>query len=396
MMVLGWLLWGCGPIIIEVGEGHEDCTSTVAWDATCVDRPDLCDLEVHSLMEMEDLDQAVDIVFVGDGFTRGQRRDFELKVDSLWSGMLADPQSIVGREPTVFNRHRVALVSSSWDVGDDDVEDTPLGGCLSAGEGGPFLTSAGGAVRLAGNNAPDADVVVVILNTLWGRANASLSFGFEGETGQVNLHRGDSWKVLDHELGHALVGLQDEYSEGLGTMPAVPLPQWSSEPYDDLWPVPNLTRDPTGARWAHHEPEMHEGGARYDSGVYHAFASCRMLASGSENYCPVCDEAVEAFIGDLLGRDDGPPRCVLTADETNDAALDVRLEGVDYNRGLDLSLQAGGQLAQWSQGARYDRVDLATDGGPVDVRGTCRDRFGSEAIVSMSWDPDGGFAEVAE
>ena len=55
------------------------------------------------------------------------------------------------------------------------------------------------AIRASGI-APDA-VVVVVKDSL-GRAN-----------GRVHVSSNDDWRVVKHELGHAMFGLADEYTE---------------------------------------------------------------------------------------------------------------------------------------------------------------------------------------
>lgn len=290
LLGLAAILGGC------LDEGLPQCPEWRAGGAIdCEDAPELCDLPVTHLSGAPD---AIRVVFVGDGFGPGDREVYIRWVDRLIEGLLGDASTIVGRAPERFAFHRVDLFA------DDGAH--LLGACAGDRSSGDVLKVDDRRVALASTAAGPAQVVVVLVDTDGLRASAG---GFV-DAPTVKLTRSDDFLVLDHELGHALVGLGDEYVDGSGryTPPAFAYSSWPHpEPYLTR-DAPNLSIYGDGRRWAELADGARAGSGGYASGVYHPPYRCRMGAGEANRFCPVCDHAIDAW----LAGGEGPTTCEIT------------------------------------------------------------------------------------
>jgi hypothetical protein len=303
-------------------EASNACVAApLAAPPTCETHPTLCGRPVRADLRQRDPAYAVDLVFVPEGYAASELDDFHARVTSLLRDLEGDPGSIVGRDPARFNRYVIDLVAPQGSTVIDGALDTPLQGCLGRDaitpSGTPLLVVSADLARFAARaHVPAADVVVVLMNHRGARANAPRMRGFEQDLGLALLGRQHDARVLDHELGHALVHLGDEYVDGGdcwgegGAAPGVarsPGDWWS-----DLAESPNLTQDPAGARWSALVRGARAGGARHARCVYHPTDACRMGDDSARPFCPVCDDAIERVLRDVrAGVDNRAPRCGL-------------------------------------------------------------------------------------
>ncbi len=264
--------------------------------------PELCGLAVDSITREPDLNLAIDVVFVSDGYTAATIGSFRDRVRELVDQLTADGDGIVGRDPTLFNFHRLDLVGEGTEV-----ESRPLRSCVSdlGGESSWFLVGDDARVERAAANAPAVDLLVVIV------AGSGGSRGPAGRTvlgtNIVRMSDDVSHRVLTHEMGHALIGLGDEYVElDRRHYLADRYERWTSNPLP-----PNLSLSPEGD-WGGLVTGAIEGGGRYARGVYRPTNRCRMLDAHSDvQFCPVCSAAIDLVLRSRRGTSDGPPRCGL-------------------------------------------------------------------------------------
>jgi len=286
----------------------------------CESHPALCNLPVTRDVRTDDPRFAVDLVFVPEGFPAASLGRFRRRVDELLQRLDRDPSSIVGRDPARFNRYRIDLTTRG-SATDDDLQDTPLRGCLRRDEllpgGQPLLTAHPLLSRfVARANVPEADIVVVLHNTDAGRANAPVQLEPDVDFGMISLGLQHDFRVLDHELGHALVHLGDEYVE-LETcyadgLSAPPLGTSPGEWWTGLGYTPNLATDPAGTRWQHLVAGARPGGARHRRCIVHPTDRCRMGDDDRQPFCPVCDDAITRTLQSFRdGVDHRPPLCAL-------------------------------------------------------------------------------------
>jgi hypothetical protein len=293
----------------------------LAAPPTCETHPSLCECPVRADLRQRDPAYAVDLVFVPEGYAAHELGDFHARVSSLLRDLEADPGSIVGRDPARFNRYVIDLVAPQGVTVSDGALDTPLRGCLGRDAitpgGMPLLVVNADLARFTARaHVPAADVVVVLMNHRGARANAPRLRGFEEDLGLAVLGRQHGARVLDHELGHALVHLGDEYVDGgdcWGEGAASPgLARSPGDWWSELAESPNLTQDPSGARWSALVRGARAGGARHARCVYHPTDACRMGDDDTRPFCPVCDDAIERTLRDVrAGVDNRAPRCGL-------------------------------------------------------------------------------------
>lgn len=304
---------GCSRV---VDVGLPSCTDVpVTLDdgvgADCESDPLLCDLPVHSEPAVDG--EVIDMVFLAAGGLRSQ--DLTVTVDALMAAHRRDPRSIIGRDPELFRAHVVDVPPTPW-FGTD-----PLPACVDTDSIGTVNVSLA-RVRLAAANAPEADIVVVM--------TPDLSFKLrESAPGNVLLVTlGGEPGTFEHELGHALVGLGDEYVEF--DMCCYEGPDALPFHVGDvgLTLFPNVTTDPAGTMWDG-LAAAREGADRCTRCAFGPDAACIMAASTVGTFCPVCERAIEArlhaFAPDRHD-DTDRARCAL---ESNDVDGPARGEDVD-------------------------------------------------------------------
>lgn len=261
--------------------------------------PELCDLEVTSQIEQPDLAYAVDIVFVGDGFTDQEswRQSALAMIATIREQTLS---YIYPAVPEVFNFHIVDVISQTNEVTDEDTDDTALG-MRASGSG--FISVNQYKAGLAAANAPDVDVVFAIANTNGGRANANYPSAL-ATGGSVRMSNNTS--AATHELGHAIVRLADEYLEESNC-------RENNE--GQLADLRNVTQEPTCQKYTTTPGTTCEEGNHYcRRGKYRAAQQCLMRSNGDVEPCPVCRRAMEdMLLQRRTGQDSAEPWAAFSA-----------------------------------------------------------------------------------
>src|SRR5690606_34325470 len=195
----------------------------------------------------------VDIVFLGDGYTHADHAaglyddHINAYVNYMFSQAFSDP---FPRYHNFFNVHKITTnsIHSGADVPNatppvfrvtpfNASYEVPAGETYNGSDNDRLIlidTSAADAARaagLAGTNIT-ADIQLMTVN----------SDKYGGSGGSWAVFSGPNFaasEVALHELAHSFAGLADEYG-GFTT------PYTGGEPSE-----PNVTTDPTGAKWAH-------------------------------------------------------------------------------------------------------------------------------------------------
>lgn len=227
----------------------------------------------------------VDIVFAGDGYrTTEIDTAYVQHVDALigylfGGGLLTDP---FGRYGKFFDAWRVNVVSAESGADDPSAgvfRDTALGASyLSDGVTQRALsvsttaTVAAVVSALAGTGIDPEMRFVTVNDTQYG-----------GTGGLFAVYAGDNAAALEvalHEVGHSFAGLADEYNYG-----GYPGAYVGPEPGQ-----PNLTTDPTGAKWAawlgYDQPGIgtigaYEGGFYQETGIWRPSFASKMNVLGA-------------------------------------------------------------------------------------------------------------------
>ena len=350
--------------------------------------PELCGLHVDSIIRESNLDVAIDVVFVGDGYTEASFGSYRDRVREWIDEVSADKESIVGRDPTLFNFHRVDVIGSP-------PQPRPLGTCriVDPDDGSFFIGDDDARANRAAANAPKADVVVVVAaGSSNARANAEL-FG----TRPIRMMHDDTHRVLTHEMGHALVGLGDEYVDIQRRHDFLDrYARWTGNPLP-----PNLSFSP-GGDWDGLVNGAIEGGGRYAHGVYHPTNRCRMLNTNEIAFCPVCSAAVDSVLSGRRGLQEGRPRCGIAAGPEMVDALKLPMRrllffGRDGNRIRSFQTYLQGQgipadhpgfpgdvASHMPAGFAYPLDDST---GATEVRVSCTDALGETNEASLDLHP---------
>jgi hypothetical protein len=295
--------------------------SILVGSSLCRSYPDLCGLKVTSTINEPDLDKAVDIVLVGDGYTdMAKWRTTATNFINTFKGH--NKPGIYQTAPELFNFHVVEVPSTSTAVSNDDTNDTALGMRTNSGS----IKAHGSRVSTAALNAPDSDIVVAVANSSKGRANAY--FPSQAMSGSSVRMAGGKPAPLSHEFGHAMFSLHDEYTESS---------KCTKRSESNLYRSSNVTVDSTCYKFKTTSGAGCVQGAVYcKSGIYRSASGCLMRASGNSSFCPVCKKAMRTMVLErLYGRDLGDPWAVIAApqkDETISGKKSFSVYVFDYFR----------------------------------------------------------------
>lgn len=220
----------------------------------------------------------VDIVFLGDGYTSTELNLYQTHINSMMSHFFNEGQDPFPRYSKYFNAHRIDVISQQSGA-DDPSAGTSVNTALDAtyrfdGSTQRLLyisnAKANAALSLGLGGAFTADMKLVTVNaTQYGGGGGSYAVYAGGNISAT--------EVALHELGHSFGGLADEYG-GFTT------PYTGDEPSE-----PNVTTDPTGAKWArwngYVQPGIgtigaYEGGRYYEDGIYRPSANSKMRSLG--------------------------------------------------------------------------------------------------------------------
>ena len=233
----------------------------------------------------------VDIWFVADGYTADQADqiadDVAAQMRYLTTDSLADP---FGRYASYFNVHVVTSVSAEEgaDRPDDGVfVDTAFDASYSWG---------GGPARLLYFDTFKADTAIdqvrptgIDIDMRLGVVNSAIYGGGGGSYAVYSAGVASAGDLALHEIGHSFANLADEYFTPGAAYTGGERPE------------PNVTIDPTGARWAEWigfddgilgPIGAYEGGYYAETGVYRPTVDSKMRSLGR----PFDAIAKEAFV----------------------------------------------------------------------------------------------------
>lgn len=405
---------GCGP-----GGGESDSVAVFDYpscseleqsetddrELDCRSHPELCDAAATTVHG--DVDRAShDLVFLSSGFTAEQLGAYRRRVDRLVSKVRSRSETIVGRAPGRFSVTRVDLAGG----------DRPLGGCLEYHEEPEhydLATDEARVRRAARQHVRSADAIVVLMNERTPHASAELAIYNASDTARiVQMHMRDDAGVLTHELGHALVGLEDEYSSYDGCFER-PDRRRASTVGDSLPRMSNLTLSADDPKWSDLVDGAVEGGDLKSSCVYHPTDRCRMLDSDHTAFCPVCDVAVDEFVygRDLAAARNRPPACraavyrerkehpfrqyktpkavdVVAFDRTGGVTVEFSVDG-RHKRTISVGEnewevdRPAADIQPYLE--NVDRPVATLQAGRHDLRVTCRDGLGAERTLETSF-----------
>jgi hypothetical protein len=321
----------------------------------------------------------VNMVFLGDGYTTSQiNTTYPAHIVAMTNHMFNPPGGVVTRDPypryeNFFNVHRVNVISnqSGADVVPEGIlRDTALDAAYyfdGSTERQLYIsdTKANAALNSALADAGfTADIPMVAVNdTRHGGASGTFAVYAGGNA--------SSTETALHEIGHLFNGLADEYG-------GFTLPYGSSEPREI-----NVTKDPSGAKWAHWHGYTQEGigviaafeGAKYyDIGLYRPSQNSKMRNLGQ----PFDAISREKIILDIYALVDP-----LDAHLSNITPLidppELWVDSIDP-RVIDVEWFVNGTKVPGARGEHFSLLDHGFGAGVFDVQARAFDPMGFDPV----------------
>jgi len=245
-----------------------------------------------------DANQAVDLLFLGDGFTEDQLPQFEEASHNLFNAFIAAhyynffnarfngwTQNVRSRETGIDDSDNAVAKDTAFDTG---MGMGDLRRCVF-----PTTSEGQALARKLGQDA-GADVVIIISNTT--EYGGCASNGLFAVTMDAN-----GPEIVSHELGHALFNLADEYDVGASP----PCAHDSSQPNvtnhgtADTVPWADLVTasefpTPAGSGGV----GAFEGAGYCPQGMFRPEDNCLMRSLGTP-FCAVCAREVNRFFDGL-------------------------------------------------------------------------------------------------
>lgn len=330
---------------------------------------------VVTLLDNGPVENRLDLVFVGDGYTAAQLGTYAGHVSNIWPVMLAETP--LDEYASLFNIHRVDVVSNQSGVDNDPfpgvLKDTALDMEFWCSGIDRLLCVNVGKANIQAYLAPDRDQVVALANsTTYGGAGYSAS-----DLATVSGGNFSSIEIVLHEVGHALGDLADEYDYG------GPATYVGSEPWE-----PNVSIYTTGsmasllAKWHLWLGEAGVGtfqGAKYSQfGIYRPTFNSKMRNLGAP-FDPINAEQLVAQLYAVVDPiDDATP----AGTYMGDAQLFV--DPIDpVQHALDVQWLADGALLPGATGLTLSAAALGFAPGlhQVSVRVTDNTSFVRDAAL---------------
>jgi hypothetical protein len=228
---------GSGPALVESREVFSPGGEITRVDTPVDAEPRgkagvLAPAEVSPMKKNGPSGERLDLVFVGDGYTRAELAQFARDAEAGLAAIMSTQP--FGRSRTMVNAWRVDVVSPEPGVDNDPepgiLRDTALDVELYCTGAARLLCVNEDKARQYAAMAPEADQIIAVAN--------SSTFG--GAGGAVATYSGSnptSPQIAIHELGHSLGGLADEYDydgEGCYSDPAPEQPNISIYSEDEM------------------------------------------------------------------------------------------------------------------------------------------------------------------
>lgn len=285
------------PVTMTVSSRSFDTGKFVEMKSFAIDPSDLSinrekanDWKVGCIQYNGPVGNKVDLVFIAEGYTREQMPKFLSDVRRMTDYLFSmEPYRSRRSDFNVW-----AVESESADPGPDIPHEGVWNNTVACSTFYTFhtdryLTSPNHkTVAQLACNAP-CDAMYVLVNT--DKYGGGGIYGFYGLcASDARFNR----EVFIHELGHSFAGLGDEYFD-------------SETAYNDMYNLkienwePNITtrvdfaskwQDMVGVRGV----GLFEGGGYSAKGIWRPREDCRMKTNTAEDFCPVCQRAINLMI----------------------------------------------------------------------------------------------------
>lgn len=178
--------------------------------------------EMVTLQEHAGLDDAINIVYLAEGYTASEQNAFQSSVQSINSGFFSE--SPFSNYKDFFNVFAIKVISEeSGGKHPRTASDCPPAGQFPAMNPNNYFgttfdyggihrlvvpVNMGQVMSIASSHLPQYDQILVLVNTT--------QYGGSGGTVATGTEHSSSVQLMLHEVGHSFAGLADEYWAGVG------------------------------------------------------------------------------------------------------------------------------------------------------------------------------------
>ncbi|MBN2778430.1 MAG: peptidase M64 [Bacteroidales bacterium] len=271
-------------------------------DDVAINKEKTVSAEVKKIKYSNSPDKALDLVFIGDGYTKDEIQSFYSDVENI-SNYLFSLQPF-NEQKNSINIWAVAAISD--ESGTDEPHNgiwksTALNSNFNTFGSERYLTSSDfHSIRNYAGLAPCDQVCILVNTKTYGGGGI---YNFWNITGAKNEY---AKQVFAHELGHSLGALGDEYytdevaTEDIYNKNTEPYQQnlTTLVDFDSKWKdlLNEDTPIPTPVKSKNFNTiGVYEGGGYQAKGIYRPYINCMMKSLGYD-FCPVCQRTLKQVI----------------------------------------------------------------------------------------------------
>lgn len=260
-------------------------------------------LPYHYLHKAGDSKDKIDIVFIPEGYTRNQMKQFRKDcIESMESIFRHKPFDLLKDK---FNFIAVEFPSKHSGVSipkNKDWKNTAVGSHFDTFYSERYLTTSNIKKLYDILDGIPCESIIILANTdEYGGGGIYNNY-------MLSASRGPAYKyVIVHEFGHSFAGLADEYyyDDQYVTMYPADIEPWEQNittmvDFASKWQdmLPKGTHIPTIAdgKEIYTKVGVYEGAGYQSKGVFRPVQDCRMKTNQAPGFCPVCQRAITKLI----------------------------------------------------------------------------------------------------
>ncbi len=272
-------------------------------DRLIAKHPEKKNLPYHYLHKAGDSKDKIDIVFIPEGYTRNQMKQFRKDcIESMESIFRHKPFDLLKDK---FNFIAVEFPSKHSGVSipkNKDWKNTAVGSHFDTFYSERYLTTSNIKKLYDILDGIPCESIIILANTdEYGGGGIYNNY-------MLSASRGPAYKsVIVHEFGHSFAGLADEYyyDDQYVTMYPADIEPWEQNittmvDFASKWQdmLPKGTHIPTIAdgKEIYTKVGVYEGAGYQSKGVFRPVQDCRMKTNQAPGFCPVCQRAITKLI----------------------------------------------------------------------------------------------------
>lgn len=262
------------------------------------------------LKKSGDSKEKIDIVFVPEGYTSSEMKQFRKDCEKSMA-------SILNHKPfdTLADRFNFIIVEAPSEHSGVSIprqgewKNTAVGSNFDTFYSNRYLTTSNIRKLYDILDGIPCESIIILANTdEYGGGGIYNNYMLSAARGR------DNKSVIVHEFGHSFAGLADEYfyDDQYETYYPAGIEPWEQNlttltDFESKWkdmlsantPIPTM---PDG-KDIHTKVGVYEGGGYQSNGVYRPVQDCRMHTNKAPDFCPVCQRAITRLVNFLTDED---------------------------------------------------------------------------------------------